>query len=597
MLRLDKLSGDNDDWVPLEAPLDVPRPVAHTVVVAELFCVLSEFFVDLKSYPVWLEVVRWVNVVMLALFVAVLALRAVQNRRQISRWAAGEVVNIAIGGAAFILLFTVPRAGVLAIGFRVVLSALDWLFSTELGRKALEFKELRPSQSLALSFLGLIAFGSALLLFPAATVDGKGASLVDAAFTMSSATSGTGLAVQDTGSYFTVFGLLVLLFVIQVGSIGIMVFAASFAVLVGGRLPGHEAATLEEAGFGDLLDVSTVEGMRRLIYSVTLATLVIEIFGALSLTLCWATGLLELRPQYDNLPGAIWWASFHSISGFCHAGFSLEPDSLTKWVADPLICGIFVVLITLGGVGFPVMADLYPNRKRGNLSWRAWWRRLHIQTRVVLLATAIFYAVGTMTFLYFEYNGALAGMSVMTKINAAFFQSVSLRSAGFNTIDFSLVSFPTVIIASFFMFVGTAPASTGGGVRLTTIAVMLMAVRAMLRNREDVELMGRRLPKDIVYRSFSVVLIASAMIVGFLIFLGATQPSLRMEQQIFEAFSAFGTVGLSMGATGELDTTGKWLVTLLMYFGRVGPITLALAVGEKIGNREHTYPTGRIAVG
>ncbi len=575
----------------------MPRQLVVVLAVVVAAQVIAEAFVDFEVQTAILTLVELVDVLLVVGYTGWLVWRGMRRRDDLRTYLYGRRLILLMMGCSWGLLFFSPRAAAVGVIGWLSYVGIQIFLDTALGRRMRgRGRSLSPSRTLALSFMGLIFAGTVLLLFPAATMDGKGTSLTDAVFTMASATSVTGLIVQDTGTYFTSFGLGVILVVMQTGAIGIMVLAASFAVLVGGRLPGRETEELQEAGFGDVMDVTTVEGLKRLIRAVTITTLVIEGIGAVLLFVFWATGLMPLREQYDSIGGALWWCVFHSVSAFCHAGFSLEPSSLVSWVENPFVCFTFVLLITLGAFGFPVLADLaIGEHYKGSL--RQVWRRYHIQTRVVLLTTLVLNGAGMLMFLFFEYDSALDGLSMWGKLNASLFQSVTLRSAGFNTVDIGLITAPTLIFCVVYMFIGSAPASTGGGVRTTTATVVVMAIRAMLRGRDDIEIFGRTLPKSIVYRSISIVLIAGLICATFLMLVTATQRHLAFDKLIFETVSAFGTVGLSMGVTSELDGTGKWLLSILMYFGRVGPMTLALAVGERAVTRAYQYPEGRMAVG
>ena len=581
------------------AVFGLSRGAAALLLLWTAYIVFAEFTLDLQHHPLLRASVVVADVLLVIGFSGWIAIRAFFERADPLGFAYRARIDLLILFVSLVIVVFDPRASAIFIIGRIGATAGPVLFGTRWGRL---IEDLTPSQTIALSFLGLIALGSILMMLPAATVDGKGASLTDAVFTMASATSGTGLIVQDTGTYFTKFGLGVLVFVMQTGALGIMVLAAAFAFLLGGRLPERQQEGLNEAGFGDLVDVRTIQGLKRLAIAIGFATVVIELLGALILFIMWGVGALELRAEYDAFGPALWWCVFHSVSAFCNAGFSLEPDSMMRYVDNASLGMVFMVLITLGGVGFPVLVDLWPARRtvrarRTRLQRMVdLWRGFHIQTKVVLWSTAFLYVLGTLGMLFFEYDGILRELPLGTKISAALFQTVTLRSAGFNTVSWESLTPPTLIMSSIFMFIGSAPGSTGGGVRVTTVAVVLMAVRTMLRGRDDVELYGRTLPKTIVYRSISIVLIGGGLILGTLVAITATQP-LPFDELVFETFSAFGTVGLTMGITSDLDVTGRWILAAAMYFGRVGPITLALAIGERVAHKAYRYPEGRIAVG
>lgn len=569
---------------------EVPQwaPVLVAVVVAVVFA--AETGTDLSRHDILRRLVTVLDVGLVAAFSLWVVFRALRTlpkgRRALWDFLVTQRIDIGAATLSVAAALVVPRIAAIPIMLRFV----QYGFRQLAARRQ---TKLRPARALAVSFLSLISVGTLLLCLPAATVDGEGASLVDAAFISTSAVSTTGLVVVDTGTYWSTFGLVVILAAFQIGALGTMVLATAFAVLVGGSLPSVQRDVVDEAGFGAVYDVRTLEGIRRVASSIVIVTIAIEGVGTVFLWVLWAVGSLDLGPNYDDAGSALWWCLFHSISAFCNAGFSLEGTSLMAWKGHLPLNLMFIVLITVGGMGFPVMADLW---KYATERWRGGRALLHLQTKVVLVATALMNTAGLLVILYFEYGASLQDLTVYEKLLASAFQSVSLRSAGFNTVDIAAISAPTLVVMIVWMFIGSGPGSTGGGIRVTTATVVVMAVRAMLRNREDVEVFGRRFSPGVVYRSISIVLLAGSFCAVFLVLLTATQNS-PFDRMVFEVVSAFGCTGLSMGSTGDLDTTGKWLVTGLMYLGRVGPITMALAIGERLVGKAYRYPEGKIAVG
>lgn len=560
-----------------------------------LFVGSTEILLDVNRQE-QLHPIVFVNAIVLTtLFVRRVALLALRHRQDPVPFLVQSWFDVFLAVLSSGLLFFAPRAASGLLVVRLSIQGVSRLLDSPYAHRILAIASPRPSQTVALSFVAMIVVGSILLMIPAATTDGMGVNFTDAAFTMTSAVTVTGLVVHDTGAHWTLYGQVVLLVFMQVGAVGIMVFAASFAVLLGGNLSGKGREGIELSGMGGLLDVSTSEGLKKLIVAVTSTILIAELAGFIALFGFWAIGNLSLPAQYDDVYGALWWSLFFSVSAFCHAGFALGADSLVPLQDNPWVLWVFILSITASQFGFPVIADLYSSGKWTVLRPRAVWSRLHIQTKVVLAATAGFNLVGMMLFLFFEYDGALRGLSIIDKLHSALFMSVTTRSAGFNTVPIEALSAPTVIILVLWMFVGAAPGSVGGGIRTTTAAVVAKATLAMVQGRKDVDIFGRRLPEVVVYRSISIVLIAGLLVTGFLVLLTATQ-SLPFEQLIFEAMSAFGTVGLSMGITAELDPVGRWIITILMYVGRVGPLTMALAVGRPKPGK-YRYPVGEIAVG
>jgi trk system potassium uptake protein TrkH len=544
---------------------------------------LLEFFYDLKKELLFYRIVIGLDVVLLIIFFLMVLQKIYQNRTRIFDLISEEKSDVVY--AILILIFLhMPRLAAGLVMVRLLIAVLMRGLESQLGTKLLAGLNLRPSQTLALSFIGLIATGTILLVFPAATTDGHGATFLNALFTMTSASCVSGLTVYNIGADFTRFGQAVILFGIQAGGLGIMVLSAAFVVLVGGALPFRH-----QAGLREVLDVSTPEGLKKLIRAVCVTTIVTEFIGALLLFFLWR----------DHLPYTserLWWSVFHAVSAFCNAGMSLSPISLIPFVNDLAICFVFMILITIGGVGFFVILDFTNPDVWSVKKTKAIWNRLQIQTKVVIIATILLNCLGMLLFLFFEYDGALKGLAVDKKIAASLFYAVSLRSAGFTVVPLGDLAASTIIFGIAFMFIGASPGSTGGGIKITTAAVSVMALRAMLRGRDEVELLGRRMPPSVVNRSLSIVIVAGIIIAVFLISLVATQ-DIEFEKLFFETVSAFGTVGLSIDTTNLLNDTGKVLIIFVMYIGRIGPLTLAIAIGQRKIAQGYQLPKGRIAVG
>ena len=360
-----------------------------------------------------------------------------------------------------------------------------------------------------------------------------------------------------------------------------MTLSTLFAIILGRRLGLRQ----EEQMRGILEETSAVR-MYKLIVQIIRITLFFELFGASLLILKW---LPVMGPQL-----AVKQAVFHSVSAFCNAGFSLNSASLAGYVDDIYINAVFMVLIIFGGLGFIVIDDLIKNIRNYN-PFSIKWSRINTHTKVVLVTSAFLLITGTLGVFFFEFDNAMLDLSTTDKLLAAAFQSVTFRTAGFNTIDIGGLRDVTLFIGIMLMFIGASPSSTGGGIKTTTFAILILTVRAMLTSREKVEIYSRTIPQQTVYKSIAIMLFSSTFIVLITILLLATQKGTFIGI-LFEAVSAIGTVGLSTGVTGHLNATGKWLITILMYVGRVGPLTIALALGEvKKVNVE--YPTTRITVG
>lgn len=575
---------------------DAPRarlPLSALLVIGAAIALVVglESAVDLSQYAELRRGVVAVDVLLVVGFAFWTAFKFFRRGVPGARWFVDHRWDVFLVVVSLLLLGIVPRVAAAFVIGRVLLAGVARALETTVGREAVRRATLRPTQTLALSFLGVVVVGALLLTFPAATVDGHGASLTDAVFTATSAACVTGLAVVDTGSYFTLFGQVVILLCVQVGGLGIQVLAASFAVLVGGRLPIRQ-----QVGLGELLDVTTAEGLKILVTWIAAVTALFELAGAVVLFAALQFGFVDPQPGYETTSRMLYWSLFHAVSAFNNAGFSLSSTNLMPWVGDPIVCGTIGTLVVVGGVGFFVVADLARERIREVARPRVMWGRLSLQTRVVLVMTLVLNVVGMLVFLFLEYDGALQGLRVGEKLLASSFNSAMLRTAGFNSVPFGDLAAPTIIFCMIWMFVGGGPGSTAGGVKVTTAAVVFTAVRSMLRGRSEVELFGRTVPQTVVYRSISIVFISGLLVAVFLGILTSTQAQ-PFEKLAFEVTSAFGTVGLSMDVSPTLDEGGRWLIALLMYIGRVGPLTLALAVGERLQPQGFRYPEGRLAVG
>jgi len=433
----------------------------------------------------------------------------------------------------------------------------------------------RPALLILSTFAVMAAIGALLLSFPAAA---KGAplSFIDALFMATSASCITGLTVVDVAETFTDFGLAVIVVLIQLGGLGIMVLSTFATVLLGGRLALRSEQALEE-----VLDLASPGAAYKLTRFIVVAALAVEAIGA---------GVLAWTFHAAGLdPGAALWAGvFHAVASFCHAGFSLWPGSLTWFQDDGLVLGVHLVLMLLGSLGFSVLAALW-------LRLLGEKRRFSLQTRVVLWMTLILVVLGTVGYALLEWDASLRGLSTGWKWVHALFQSMSLRSCGFNTVDLARVEPATVTMMMMWMFIGAAPGSTGGGIKVTTFAVMLAAIPALMRNQPRATLLRRAIPLEIVYRAATIVTVAGLITGVALVLLLATH-RMRLDWMAFEVISALGTVGMSLGATAQLTPLGKWVMVALMFVGRVGPTSLALAVGASRSSQVR-FPEARLMVG
>lgn len=436
-----------------------------------------------------------------------------------------------------------------------------------------------PARLVSLAFAAAILAGSILLVLPVATTGPGGASYLDAVFTSTSAICVTGLIVVDTAQYWSHFGQAVIMVLVQIGGFGIMTLASVLALIVARRL-GLRTRLVAQAETG-ALDLGEV---RRVLIGVAAFSILFESVAAIVLALRFAL-------SYDMSAGsAVWNGVFHSITSFNNAGFALWTDNLTRFVTDGWVSVTVSLAIVFGGIGFPVWLEL----RRRFRSPRRW----SLHTKLTLVMTGLLLVVGFATVLAFEWSnpGTLGPLGVPGKLLAAFFQGVQPRTAGFNTVDYAQMNDHTLLTQDFLMFVGTGSAATGGGIKVTTFAVLMLMVWSEIRGETEVNVFGRRIPSTAQRQALSLTLIALvAVALGTLILVGVSEAT--VSQSIFETASAFGTVGLSTGITAGLPAAGKVTLIVLMFLGRIGPGTLGTALVLRERERRYRYAEGRPIIG
>lgn len=497
----------------------------------------------------------------------------------------GSLFDLFLSGVALIALFRghLTTAALFAV-FRLGIVAFRILPQSQTFQRIFMHIQVRPTRVLAISFLLTILAGTFLLTLPAATADGRGAAILDALFTATSAVCVTGLIVVDTGSYFSRFGQVVILGLIQIGAIGIMTLSASVALLFRRRLGLRTRAVMQ-----NLMEETSAQGLAGIVRYIVGMTFAIEAIGFVVLFFRWG----DIFPDTGE---RLYYALFHSISAFCNAGFSLFANSLAgRPGEDPIVLLTIGGLIILGGIGFTVISG-FLNRDLLKKGVRRTFGRLNSQSRLILFLTFLLLALGTLFIFFFEFDQSLDTMPAGEKLLTAFFQSVTARTAGFNRVDMSHMVPATILLTIILMFIGAAPGSTGGGIKITTLGVLVLSVKAMLQGREDVEIYRRTIPKSTVYRTIAITVISALVVTVFFLLLLATQ-AVPFQSMLFETISAFANVGLSLGVTPNLNFVGRLLVILLMYIGRIGPLTLTLAIGEKLHSADYRYPAARIQIG
>ncbi len=486
---------------------------------------------------------------------------------------------------------------------------LSVLIKTIAFQKHLSATGIRPAAVVVASFAAVILIGTVLLASPHAVspgrlVAGEHPTLVDSLFTATSAVCVTGLIVKDTGSYFSTFGQVIILCLIQIGGLGLMTFVTFSSLLIGKGMALREQAVMQ-----DVLSYDVMAKLPRLIVYILLVTLASEVLGTLLLYPVWQGDLSTGRRLYLSV--------FHAISAFCNAGFCLFSNSFEAYRGSFLLNGVITGLIIFGGLGFIVQRNL------GAKLWYAlkyrWTPRpivlkspetadapvfLSLQTRIVLVTTGLLLAGGAVLFALLEWSGVLDGMSFKEKVLATWFQTVTPRTAGFNTVDFSLLRTPTHLVTVVLMFIGACPGGTGGGIKTSTFAILIATVYSALRNRSGVEAMRRTISYRTVRQAVMVVLLGVTLVVAGLFVLSVSESGVPFERLLFEEVSAFGTVGLSAGdpvsglsLSASLSWVGKLVIIATMFTGRIGPLTLVIAIAQRRYAVDYEYPSEQIVIG
>lgn len=442
-----------------------------------------------------------------------------------------------------------------------------------------EQKPLNSSRFLCCGFALAILIGTVLLSLPVSSSSGRGIGLMNALFTSTSSVCVTGLSVISSAADLSLFGQIIQLLLIQVGGLGFMVFGTLLFMLVGRKITLRNRLLLSES-----MNTTRLSGLLRLIYWVFGLTLAIELCGAALLS-------IRLVPEFGPARG-LFMSLFHAVSAFCNAGFDLFGDSLLSRANDPLIVLTTALMIILGGLGFTLMVDIINNRR---------FSRFTVHTRLVLTVTGLLIVSGWLITLATEWSnpGTLGSLPPASRFMNALFQSITLRTAGFASISQKALRPATKVISMIFMFIGAAPASTGGGVKLTTFSVLCLMVTANAKGRDQALVFGHTVPKGTVQRAMSLFLIAFAVVLMDTVLLSLIEYRLDFIDVMFEAVSAFGTVGLSCDLTGQLSLAGRIVVIITMFIGRVGPLTLTLAIARRQNRNAEKirYPEAGIMIG
>lgn len=441
--------------------------------------------------------------------------------------------------------------------------------------------KLAPAEVVLLSFGGWILLGSLILILPVSAAPGKSIAYIDALFMATSATCVTGLSSISLPDEFSIFGQMVMLILAQVGGLGIMTLSSSLALIMGRNLQMREQVIMQ-----DVLDTSSSEELLGLIVDIIRYTFVIEFIGAMFLT-------VGFYQEGFEIGQSLYFGFYHSIMAFCNAGYALFNNNLEDFKFQPMISMTIAFLIIFGGIGFAVMKDLILTIK----SKRS-FKTLSVHTKIVLSVNTLLLAFGTIYLFFGEFLHAFQEMSMWERFQVSFFQSVTPRTAGFNTINLNSLHPHSLYMLIILMFIGASPGSTGGGVKTTTFAILLQSVTATLRGKFDVDIFERKVPAATVVKSIAIFIISLIVVSGGLLIMMRLEPDKSFLALFFEVTSAFGTVGLSLGITPFLTFLGKICIVVLMFMGRVGPLTLVLAVGYRaVMPNKVEYPEGKVLIG
>lgn len=447
--------------------------------------------------------------------------------------------------------------------------------------------KLRPTTIFLISFILLIGGGTFLLQMPALSNSDQPLRWIDSLFTATSASCVTGLIVVDTATYFNTKGQFILLFLFQIGGLGIISFATFFATFMKKGMGLKQQSMLKE-----LFDNESLLGTVSLLRKVVFYTITIEVISTLLIYNFWGDQAFATGGK------KLFFSIFHAVSAFCNAGFSLFTNGLAETGINRnyILHIVIAVTIFFGGLGFPALRDIFEIqnvRERLSKPWKKW----KLSTQIAFYGSLILIAFGTLMFYLLEQKNVLAGESAMPTFVTALFQSVTTRTAGFNTVDFSLLSAPTLIIFIFLMFIGASSGSTGGGIKTSTFVVIFSAIMATVTGRKEVTLGRRSISEELIYKAFSVFIFSATFIFVGVVLLVIAEPHIEVTRLVFEEVSAFATVGLSTGITAELSDFSKVVLITSMFIGRIGVLSLAFSLSVGSRSNAYHYPKSHIMIG
>lgn len=439
--------------------------------------------------------------------------------------------------------------------------------------------KLKGVQILALGFIFVILVGALILTLPISTTSGERTNFLDALFTATSAVCVTGLIVVDTGTYWNMFGQTLIMILIEIGGLGFMSFTTLIAIILGKKITLRERLILQDA-----MNTFNIQGLVKMVKYVLVFTVTVQFFG----TLLFST---QFIPEY-GLGRGLFYSIFHSISAFCNAGFDIFGNfsSLTYYNSNAVVILVASALIIIGGLGFTVLSELYSKKSL---------RKVSIHSKMVILMTTVLVLGGTLLMFLFENNNVntIANMSFFDKIMNSFFASVTPRTAGFNSISTNGMTTAGQFLTIILMFIGGSPGSTAGGIKTTTIGILIVTITCVIQGKEDAEVFKKRFSKGLVYKAFTLIFIGVSLVIVVTMLLSYTEKEVSFIALFYETVSAFGTAGLTLGLTSKLSSVGKVLIMIMMYLGRVGPLTVVLSITRKKINLGIKYPEGKILIG
>ena len=444
------------------------------------------------------------------------------------------------------------------------------------------YSKINKLNGIQIVILGIIAIniiGAIILTLPVSSKSGEGTNFLDALFTSASAVCVNGLVINDTGTHWSTFGQIVLIILSEIGGLGIMSFTIFIAILLGKKITLKDRLTLQNS-----MNTFSIQGLVKMIKYIMYVAFSVQFFGILLLS-------TQFVPEFGIKKG-MFYSLFHSVSAFCNVGMDLFGDfkSLTEYYSNPVIIITISILVIIGGLGFTVLIELYNYREIKNIS---------VHTKMVLFISTILIILGALFIFILEYNNpkTLGDMSIFDKILNSIFASITPRTAGFNTISTEGMTKAGKIVTIMLMFIGGSPGSTAGGLKTSTFGIIVFTIISVIRGRDDTEAFGRRFSKEVVYKSFSLLIIGIMLVIAATMLLSITEYDETFISILYEATSAIGTAGLSTGVTQRLSGIGKVIIIVMMYIGRIGPFTLAFALTNNKKKTGIRYPEGRILIG